>query len=323
MSRVMVLAEHRQGALRDVTLEMLAAARGLAETAGGEVEVVLFGAGCEDLARRLAGQAHRVIHADSPAFREFNYETYQRALVKLVRERGPALVMVAHSAYGTDLAPSLAVELGAGIVSDAVGFEWTEDGLVVTRGMNGGKLNADRLVPTTPAVVMVRQSMFKAGEAALGAEVLGWDAGDVATGLATRFITLEEVPVTGIDITKADIIVSVGRGLKEDKNLPAIEEFARAIGGVVAGSRPVVDAGWLPKERQVGSSGRTVKPKLYIALGISGAFQHVAGMSGADTIVAVNKDARAPIFSVAHYGIVDDMHKVVPLLREKLVAMKS
>ncbi len=323
MSNVMVLAEHRQGALRDVTFEMLAAARGLAEASGGEVEAVLLGEGTGEMAGRLAPLVHRVLQAESPAFREYSYEPYQRALVKLVREREPGVVMVAHTAFGTDLAPSLAVELGAGIVSDAIGFALRDDGLVVTRGRYGGKLNAEVLVKTKPAVVMVRQSFFKPDEASPGGEVVAWDAGDVGAGLATKFITLEEVPTTGIDITKADVVVGIGRGLKEDKNLPVVEEFAQALGGVLAGSRPVVDAGWLPKERQVGSSGKTVKPKLYIALGISGAFQHVAGMSGADTIIAVNKDPHAPIFAVAHYGIVDDMHKLIPLLKEKLVAMKS
>ncbi len=324
MSNVMVLAEHRQGLLRDVTFEMLAAGRNLASESGGELEVVLFGEGNGSMAQQLSAQAQRVIHADSPALKEFNYEAYQRVLVKLVRERKPDAVMIAHSAFGTDLAPSLAVELGVGIVSDATGFKKTDEGLVVSRGMYGGKLCADRLVKTVPAVLMVRQSTFKPDEvSAVGGEIVNWDPGDVGFGLMTKFITLEEVPTTGIDITKADIIVGIGRGLKEDTNLPPIQEFADAIGGVLAGSRPVVDAGWLEKERQVGSSGKTVKPRLYIALGISGAFQHVAGMKGADTIIAVNKDPHAPIFAVAHYGIVDDLHKVVPVLKEKLAEMKS
>jgi electron transfer flavoprotein alpha subunit len=318
MSGIMVLAEHRHGELREVTAEVLAAARDLAEKTGAQVEVVLLGQGCAEMAQQLAAQAHRVIHAEHPGFKDFNSETYQRALVRLVKEREPVLVMIPHTAFGTDLGSSLAVELGVGIVSDAIGFEPGTDGLKVTRGVYGGKLNAERFIRTTPAVVMVRQSHFKPEQPGLKGEVVSWDPGDIGSGLKTRFISLEEVPSSGIDITKADVVVGIGRGVKEEKNIEPIREFADSIGAVLAGSRPVIDAGWLEKERQVGSSGKTVKPKVYIALGISGAFQHVAGMTGSDNIIAVNKDPHAPIFAVAHYGIVDDLHKVVPALKEKL-----
>ena len=318
MSGILVLAEHRHGELREVSSEVLSAARGLAGQTGAEVEAVLLGQGCAEMAQQLASQAHRVIHAEHGAFKDFNSEAYQRALVQLVKERQPSVVMIPHTAFGTDLAPGLAVELGVGIVSDAIGFEPGADGLKVTRGVYGGKLNAERTIRTTPALVMVRQSHFKPGQPGLEAEVVNWDPGDVDSGLKTRFISLEEVPSTGIDITKADVVIGIGRGIKEEKNIEPIREFADSIGAVLAGSRPVIDAGWLEKERQVGSSGKTVKPKVYIALGISGAFQHVAGMTGSDTIIAVNKDPHAPIFAVAHYGIVDDLHKVVPALKEKL-----
>jgi electron transfer flavoprotein alpha subunit len=147
---------------------------------------------------------------------------------------------------------------------------------------------------------------------------LGGLSQELLTGYASNFLGYEEAPTTGIDITKADIIVAIGRGIKEQKNLPIVEELAKTIGGELACTRPVIDAGWLPKDRQVGSSGKTVKPKLYIALGISGAFQHISGMKQAQTIVAVNKDPNAPIFSVAHYGIVGDLLKIVPTLSEKI-----
>jgi len=330
---VMVLVEHRQGAVRDVTFEMLAAGRTL--QAGDTVpalEAVLFGDGCDAIVEQLKPQADRIVYAASPAFKEFNYEPYQRALVRLVAERKPDVLMVAHSAFGTDLAPSLAVALGAPLVSDATGFARTADGLVVSRGMYSGKLVADWLTPASrtasgewrmAALMMVRQSNFKPEPGNKAAEVIKWDPGDVAAGTKTKFITIEEIPTTGIDITKASIIIGVGRGIKEDKNLPLVKELANDLGAVLAASRPVVDAGWLPKDVQVGSSGKTVKPKLYIALGISGAFQHVAGMKGADTIIAVNKDPKAPIFAVAHYGIVDDLLKVVPVLRQKMKELKS
>lgn len=313
MSGILVLVEHRQGAVRDVTFEMLAAARKLAP---GEVTAVLLAGTCAGLVEPLKAAADRVICADGPQFELFNYEPYQQALVRLVTERKPSVVMIAHSAFGTDLGPSLAVALKAGLVSDAIAFERTTGGLVVSRGMYSGKLVADWLVPSEPAVVMVRQSQFKPEPAGAAAPVEEWQAGDLSA--KTRALGLEEVPSTGIDITKAPIVVGIGRGVKEEKNLAPIREFAADIGAVLAASRPVVDAGWLPKELQVGSSGKTIKPKLYIALGISGAFQHVAGMKGADTIIAVNKDPKAPIFAVAHYGIVDDLHKVVPALRQKV-----
>ncbi len=319
VSGVMVLAEHRQGALRDVTLEMLTAARALNQP----VEAVLLGDRVDPMVDQLKTQADRIIYASGPAFKEFNYEPYQQALVKLVTERKPDVLLVAHSAFGTDLGPSLAVALGAPLVSDATALARTDNGLVVSRGMYSGKLVADWLIPSTPAVVMVRQSNFKPEPAGKTAEVIRWEPGDITAGAKTKFITLEEVPTTGIDITKASIIIGVGRGIKEDKNLPLVKELAQDLGAVLAASRPVVDAGWLPKEVQVGSSGKTVKPKLYIALGISGAFQHVAGMKGAETIIAVNKDPKAPIFAVAHYGIVDDLLKVVPALRQKVKEMKS
>ncbi|MEO0078076.1 MAG: electron transfer flavoprotein subunit alpha/FixB family protein [candidate division WOR-3 bacterium] len=315
MSGVMVLAEHRQGVLRDVTLEMLTAARAL----GRPVDVVILGDRVDPMVEQLKSQADRILYGSNPAFREFNYELYQHALVRLVAEQKPDLLLVAHSAFGTDLGPSLAVALGAPLVSDATALAWTDNGILVSRGMYSGKLVADWLIPSSPAVVMVRQSNFKPEPASKTAEVIRWDPGDVTAGAKTKFITIEEVPTTGIDITKASIIIGVGRGIKEEKNLPLVKELAEDLGAVLAASRPVVDAGWLPKEVQVGSSGKTVKPKLYI----SGAFQHVAGMKAAETIIAVNKDPKAPIFAVAHYGIVDDLLKVVPVLRQKVKEMKS
>jgi electron transfer flavoprotein alpha subunit len=318
MSGVMVLVEHRQGVVRDVTFEMLTAARKL----GDNVEAVLL-AENDAMAATVAPHANKVICVSGPAFKDFSYEPYQRALAKLTRERKPSALLVAHSAFGTDLGPSLAVALDAGLVSDAIALEKTGGGLTVSRGMYSGKLVAEWAVGAEPAVVMVRQSQFKPEAASLSGTVEKWDPGDVASGSKTKFISLEEVPSTGIDITKASVVIGVGRGIKEEKNLSLVKEFAQDIGAVLAASRPVVDAGWLPKEVQVGSSGKTIKPKLYIALGISGAFQHVAGMKAADTIIAVNKDQNAPIFAVAHYGIVDDLHKVVPVLRAKIKEMKA
>jgi electron transfer flavoprotein alpha subunit len=300
---------------------MLTAARKLA--AGGSVEAVLLAENCDTLAQAVTPHANKVVCVSGPAFRDFNYEPYQKALVKLVTERKPGVILVANSAFGTDLGPSLAVALNAGLVSDAVAFTKADSGFSVSRGMYAGKLVADWAIGSEPAVIMVRQSNFKPEPASLGGTIEKWDPGDVVSGAKTKFLSVEEVPTTGIDITKATIVVGIGRGIKEEKNMALVSEFAQDIGAVLAASRPVVDAGWLPKEVQVGSSGKTIKPKLYIALGISGAFQHLAGMKAADTIIAVNKDPNAPIFAVAHYGIVDDLHKVVPALRQKVKEMKA
>lgn len=321
MKSIMVLVEHRQGAVRDVTLEMLAAARALGKETGGRVEAVMLGDGCDSMLPQVREQADRLILASHAGLGNFNYEAYQAVLVRLCTERKPSLLLVAHSAFGTDLGPSLAVALGWPLVSDVTKLRAAEDGFVLSRGMYSGKLYADWQV-RAPAVAMVRQSSFRPGPAGLQAEVEMWDPGHLPEPRA-RFIGLEELPVTGVDITKAEVIVGIGRGVREEKNIAPIREFAQSIGAVLAGSRPVIDAGWLPKEVQVGSSGKTVKPRVYIALGISGAFQHVAGMKAADTVIAVNKDPNAPIFAVAHYGIVDDLHKVVPLLAAHLRESRS
>ncbi|MBN2536782.1 electron transfer flavoprotein subunit alpha/FixB family protein [candidate division WOR-3 bacterium] len=322
MSGVLVLAEHREGALRDASFETMAAGRQLAEALGTDLSAVLLG-GTPEMAQLVADRGVKVRHARHELLAAFNSEAYQRALVALVQELASDAVLMPHSSFGNDLGPSLAVALGCGAVSDCIGFEKTDAGLKVTRGMYASKLHAEVLVPELPLVAMVRQSEFKQAGPGDGGAVEAWDPGPaLAEPLRTRFISVEEVPTTGIDITKADVVIAVGRGVKEEANIAAVRELADSLGAVLAGSRPVIDAGWLEKERQVGSSGKTVKPKLYIALGISGAFQHVAGMKGAETIVAVNKDPHAPIFGVAHYGIVDDLLKVVPVLRQKLVEAK-
>ena len=323
MSGVLVLIEHRQGAVRDVSWEMLAAGRKLAGELGGDCSAVLL-SGSPEMAGTIATRADRVVHIQHELLTDFNYEAYQRVLAALAREREASVVLIPHTAFGADLGPSLAVALDCGVVSDVIGFAKSDDGLVVTRGLYASKLCADLLVPEMPVVLMGRQSNFASEASGSAGPVERWDGEAVLTDpLRTRFITLEELPSTGIDITRAEVVVGIGRGIKDEANLEMIRDFAESIGGVLAGSRPVIDAGWLEKERQVGSSGKTVKPKVYIALGISGSFQHVAGMKAAETIIAVNKDPHAPIFAVAHYGIVDDLLKMVPALKQKLTEMKS
>lgn len=321
---ILVLAEHRRGELRDVTFEMLTLGKRLAEKSGGKLSTILLSDKTEGLAGKLVGWAENVYTITDARFANFNSELYQPALADFIKKQQSTLTLIGHTAFGVDLAPALAVELGIPMASDCVGFDFDGTSLKVTRTVYGGKLNCDtRVRPAAQYLATVRPAAFPPESASYTGRVEAVTpaaAGDVAY---RKFLEYVEAAVGEVDITKSDIVIGVGRGIKESKNMPIAEQLAQTMGGVLACSRPVVDAGWLPKERQVGSSGKTVKPKLYIAIGISGAFQHIAGMKSAQTIIAINKDANAPIFAEAHYGIVDDLFKVVPILKEKIAALKG
>jgi len=329
----MVLAEHRQGNLRDITFELLALARNLAEPMKLKVNCLLLGKDNEALAQNLTNFADEVTSVTAEILANFNSEIYRKVITRIAKEHKPSLILIGHTAFGIDLAPGLAYELNLPLITDCIEVLHENNKLVMTRQVFSGKLNARMRFKTESGVLTIRAGTFKPTAPQREASIersemnrkgtivesaLGGLSPELLTGYASNFLGYEEAPTTGIDITKADIIVAIGRGIKEQKNLPIVEELAKTIGGELACTRPVIDAGWLPKDRQVGSSGKTVKPKLYIALGISGAFQHISGMKQAQTIVAVNKDPNAPIFSVAHYGIVGDLLKIVPTLSEKI-----
>jgi len=325
MGDVFVLAEHRQGELREVTLEMLGKGRELAEQMGGSLKAVLLGHGVETFAGELANQAHEVLVVEDERLENFNSELYQKVLVFLLTERKPTLTLIGHTACGMDLAPSLAAELNLPLATDCIGFEFEDSSLIVIREMYAGKLQANVSFilhppsPTLQYMATVRQAAFPLQELEpLGGHIVAVDSPLAEEAKRKKFIEYVEAAVGDVDITQSEIVVAVGRGIKEQENLEIVERLAEAVGGVLAGSRPVIDSGWLPPDRQVGQSGKTVKPKLYIAVGISGASQHLSGMKASDTIVAINKDAGAPIFNVATYGIVDDLFKVVPALAEQL-----
>jgi len=325
MREIIVLAEHRRGELRDVTWEMLTKGRQLGESLGAEIGVALLGKGVGQLAEALKPKAHRVLVIEDHRLEAYNSETYEKALSQLITERKPILTLIGHTAMGMDFAPSLAAHLKMPLATDCIGIDGTGESLSLTRQLYGGKVNATvSFLKKGPYMVTVRSGAFPALEKeALPGEIRELPSPLSDEGLARRFLQFVEAAVGEVDITQADILVSVGRGIKEADNIPMVKELADAIGGTLSCSRPVVDKKWLPKDRQVGTSGKTVKPKVYIAIGISGAFQHVAGMKGSGTVIAINKDPKAPIFGVATYGIVADLFKIVPVLREKIKGMKQ
>jgi len=319
MGKVMVLVEHRKGEIREITYEMLKKAQELDK----EVEAVLIGEDLFELKQKVRPYCSKLITVKVEGLNEFNSEPYQQILSQLLTQRKPKILLIGHSSQGMDLAPSLGVALGCGVITDVVDFGFQNGEVWAIRQVYGGKLSAKVKASSETVILTVRSGSFDPQ----GLLVLEGEEEEVSFPLAPfpykRFLGFLEAPKAEVDITQADVIVSVGRGIGGPENIPLAEELAKALGGVLACSRPVVDKGWLPKERQVGTSGKTVKPKVYIALGISGAFQHVAGMKGAQMIIAVNKDPKAPIFNVAHYGIVGDVLQVIPNLLNKLKERKK
>jgi len=325
MKEIIVIAEHRRGELRDVTWEMLSKGRQLAESTGAELGVALLGKGMNPLAEALKPKAKRVFLIEDPRLDAFNAETYKKVLTQLIGERKPTLTLIGHSTMGMDLAPRLATHIKMPLATDCIGIEARNETFSLTRQIYGGKVNAEvSFLKKGPYMVTVRPGAFPIIEKdPLAGEIISLPSPLTDESLARRFLEYVEAAAGEVDITQADVLVSVGRGIKEAQNIPVVKELADALGGALACSRPVVDKKWLPKGCQVGTSGKTVKPKVYIAVGISGAFQHIAGMKGAGTIIAINKDPKAPIFSVAQYGIVGDLFKIVPVIKDKIKELKK
>jgi len=325
MKEIIVLAEHRRGELRDVTWEMLSKGRQLAENMGAEIGVALLGKGVGPLAEALKAKANRVFLIEDERLEFYNPETYEKVLSPLITERKPFLTLIGHTAMGMDFAPGLAAHLKMPLATDCIGIDAEGETLSLIRQLYGGKVNAAILFAKKgPYMLTIRSGAFPVLEKPLfQGEILALPSPLTEEGLTRRFLQYMEAAVGEVDITQADILVAVGRGIKEAENLSLVKELAEALGGVLACSRPVVDKKWLPKGCQVGTSGKTVRPKVYIAIGISGAFQHTAGMKGSGTIIAINKDPKAPIFSVAHYGIVADLFKIVPVLKDKVKELKQ
>lgn len=320
MNHILVLVEHLRGEIRDITFEMLAQANRLANGLNTRVTAAVLSADLPAHGNRLSSYCDELLVVEHPALKDYNADTYEPVLTEIISSERPRLTMIAHSALGADLAPVLAVRTGLPVISDVIGIHADGQGLGFVRQMYSGKIVAEHRFKSEAGIVTIRPGVFAADNPERSARMLSRAA--PAITVRRRFIGYEEMPTSGVDITKAAAIVAVGRGIKEQKNMALVESLARALNAEIACSRPVIDAGWLPKDRQIGSSGKTVKPKLYIGLGVSGAFQHIAGVK-AETIIAVNKDPNAPIFSIAHYGIVGDILKVMPVLEAKIKELKG
>jgi electron transfer flavoprotein alpha subunit len=309
---VLVVAEHRRGELRDVSYELVTAGRELVADTGGKLHVAVISGDVETFAADLnldgVARLHTVDYGE-----EFNHDVYVQAVESLAADLSPQFLLLPNSVNGLDYAPAVAEELGLPLVSDAVGTTY-DDGLVATREMYESKVETTVEVGSDRAVLTVRSGEWPPTEDGGDADVVPVDVAIDESRVGSKVTGYEEVGGGEVDITEADVLVSIGRGIEEEDNLPLVEELADALDATISASRPVVDSGWLPKDRQVGQSGKVVTPDVYIAIGISGAVQHVAGMKGSDTIVAINTDPNAPIFDIADYGIVDDLFDVVPAL---------
>jgi electron transfer flavoprotein alpha subunit len=316
---IFVLVEHRRGEIRDITFEMLTKGKDLSEKSGKELVALLLGNNLGEMAGQLSNRANRVILAEDPKLKNFNSETYQRVLSILVERENPFLLLIGHTAFGMDLAPSFAAQMKVPLVTDCIDVKMEDDRVKATRQIYGGKVNVEvSLKAAERFMVTVRPGSFAVEDYPVTAEITQITPSITEEEFSKRFLDYVEAAAGEVDITQAPILVSVGRGIKDPENIPMARDLADSLGATLSCSRPVVDKKWLPKDRQVGTSGKTVKPKVYIALGISGAFQHTAGMKSSGTIIAINKDPRAPIFNVAHYGIVGDLFKIVPVLTGKV-----
>ena len=316
---VLIFAEHLEGRIAPSTLEAIAIGRELASRSGGPVRVALFGEKVRALADALAGHGVEVLIAEDPALAEYTPDAYGQAAHSVVESTKPRLILVAHTSQGYDLAPALAGTMDLPLVTNCLALRFDGERIVATRRLLNEKVQAEvEIASSRPVVATVRPGAAKAAGPAPGGIVPSTTVRIDGSKVRTKFLSIERPQVQDIDIAGADIIVSAGRGIQKKENLPLIEEFAKALGGVVGASRPLTDMDWLPKTRQVGQSGKTVRPKLYVACGISGAMQHVAGMKDASLIIAINTDPSAPIFEVAHVGIVADVLKLLPATLKEL-----
>ena len=320
---ILLITEQREGQWNKTGFETLVAAQQIAEQTGSRLAAVVIGKGVAALAGELSGfKLEEVFLVEHDLLAAYTPDGYILALRQVIAQSKPDLVLLPHTYQVRDFAPQLAASLGKGMIGDSIGYRHENGKLIFVRQMFQGKTVADVVFDGAgPWFATFQAGAFRADLAAQGAAKA--NVTPVAVELKPEQIRTKPLEIfreakQAVDLTQAPILVSVGRGIKAPENIPMAEKLAKLLGGEVSASRPICDEGWLPMDRQIGSSGQTVAPKLYLALGISGAIQHVVGMKGSRTIAAINKDQNAPIFEVADYGIVGDLFEIVPALIEEL-----
>ncbi|HVS86920.1 MAG TPA: electron transfer flavoprotein subunit alpha/FixB family protein [Candidatus Acidoferrum sp.] len=327
--KILVITELRQGKWNNTSFETLVAAQQIAVTTSSTVSALVIGKGVAALAEELAAKnVAEVLLVEHDLLEAYTPDGYCVALKQVIESSKPELVLFPHTYQVRDFAPKLAAMLGKGMIGDCIGYRNEGGKLVFVRQMFQGKTAADvTFAGVAPWFASFQSGAFRSdllaahpsGKAAVNKVAVTLNAAQIRT----KPLELFKEAKSAVDLTQAPLIVAIGRGIKAPENIPLAQALAKAIGGEIAASRPICDEGWLPMERQIGSSGQTVAPKLYLALGISGAIQHVVGMKGARTIVAINKDANAPIFEIADYGVVGDIFEIMPALTEELQKTKS
>ena len=325
---ILVVVEQREGKLNRVSLETLTGAQALAAETCWTLEAAVAGSGVGEIANDIATKkVAKVYDVESAKLDPYTPDGFVAALKQLITKTQPKLVLMPHTYQVRDFAPKLAAGLDRALVSDAIGYKYEGGKLLFTRQMFQGKFAADvSCLGDAPFFATFQNGAFRGdqvqeGEAPAPVETINVDIPDgvVRNKPETPFKEAKQA----VDLTQAEVIVAVGRGIKEQKNIEIAKQLADALGGEIAASRPICDSGWLPMDRQVGSSGQTVAPKLYLALGISGAIQHVVGMKGARSVIAINKDSEAPIFEIADVAVIGNLFDIVPPLVEEVKKAKS
>ncbi|MGH9502296.1 MAG: electron transfer flavoprotein subunit alpha/FixB family protein [Terriglobales bacterium] len=325
---ILVIVEQREGKLNRVSWETLTAGQALAAETGWTLQAAVVGSGVTGFAIEVAGKKVAKVYAvDSPKLEPYTPDAFAAALKQFITSIQPRLVLMPHTYQVRDFVPKLATAMERTAITDCIGYRKDGDKLLFTRQMFQGKLAADvSFTCDAPWFVTFQNGAFRgdkveAGTSAAPVETVKVEIADGIIRNKPQEVFKEAKQA--VDLTQAEIIVSVGRGIKEQKNIELAKQLAEALGGELAASRPICDSGWLPMDRQIGSSGQTVAPKLYLALGISGAIQHIVGMKGARTIIAINKDSEAPIFEIADFAVVGNLFDIVPPLIQEVKKAKA
>lgn len=324
---ILVVVEQRDGKLNRVSLETLAGAQAIATDTGWSLEAAVAGSGIASIAKEIATKKiSKSYDIESAALAQYTPDAFVAALKQFIQQHQPKLVLMPHTYQVRDFVPKLAASLGSTVIADCIAYKNEGGKLVFTRQMFQGKFAADvTFSGSGPWFATFQAGAFRADQAqdGLGAPVETVNI-DIDTGaIRTKPEQVFQEAKQAVDLSQAEIIVAIGRGIKEQKNIEMAKQLADALGGELAASRPICDSGWLPMERQVGSSGQTVAPKLYLALGISSAIQHIVGMKGSRSIIAINKDSEAPIFEISDYGMVGNLFDIVPPLIEEVKKAKG